>query len=153
MADRVARRSHEAMSTVHHKFATAGLAHAAALAVSVLVLAGCAGLKTDYELMRQRAHAYAARHPELAPETAGAIRANRVHEGMTMAQVAAAWGRPVVVQRFRGDTVQYWFFGCHWPHHCTGPDLDRRRDLFPEPDTIYQSRALFENGRLVEWQD
>jgi hypothetical protein len=137
------------MSTVLHIYRTAKLSGPAALVASVLLLAGCAGLKTDYELMRERAHAYVAAHPKLAPETAGAIRSNQVHEGMTMAQVVAAWGRPVVVQRFRNDTVQYWFFGCDWPHICT--DADGR--WFPSPDEIFQSRALFDNGRLVEWQD
>ena len=124
-----------------------------ALVVSFLLLAGCAGLKTDSQVMRERASSYVAAHPELAPRTADTIRSNEIHQGMTMEQVVAAWGRPVVVQRFRGDTVQYWFFECHWPHFCTNPDEDSRSGLFPEPDEIFQSRALFQNGRLVEWED
>ncbi len=123
-----------------------------AFVASVLLLAACTGLQTDYEVMKERAHKYVAAHPKLAPGTADAIRSNQVHEGMTMEQVAAAWGRPAVVQRFRGGAVQYWFFGCHWPHFCTNPDEDSRSGMFPEPDEIYQSRALFQNGKLVEWQ-
>ena len=121
----------------------------APFALVVLFLVGCTGLKTDYQVMRERAQAYVVAHPDLAPRTADAIRSNAVHEGMTMREVVAAWGRPVVVQRFRGGAVQYWFFGCDWPHFCT--DADER--WFPSPDEIFQSRALFENGRLVEWQD
>ncbi len=64
-----------------------------------------------------------------------------------MPQVVAAWGRPALVERYRGGAVQYWYFGSSWPHHCTDPD-----HRFPAPDEIYQSRALFQNGRLLEWQ-
>ena len=124
----------------------------AALAVSVMILSGCAGLKTDYQVMKERAQRYVAAHPELAPGTADTIRSNEIHEGMTMEQVVAAWGQPVVVQRFRKGAVQYWFFGCHWPHFCTNADGDSRSGLFPEPDEIYQSRVLLENGMVVTFQ-
>ncbi len=111
------------------------------------LLAGCAGLKTDYDIGRERAQAYVATHPELPSNTAEAIRSNTIHDGMTMDQVVGAWGRPAVVQRFRDGAVQYWFFGCDWPHFCEYSD---RR--FPEPGEIFQSRALFENGVVVDWQ-
>ncbi len=111
------------------------------------LLAGCAGLKTDYDIGRERAQAYVATHPELPSKTAEAIGSNTIHDGMTMDQVVGAWGRPAVVQRFRDGAVQYWFFGCDWPHFCD--NSDRR---FPEPSEIFQSRALFENGVVVDWQ-
>ncbi len=123
------------------------------LAVAIFVLvAGCAGMKTDYEVMRQRAGEYVSAHPKLTPATAEAIRSNEIATGMTMRQVMAAWGRPVIVQRFRGGAVQYWFFGCHWPHFCTNADSDGPGWASQSPDEIYQSRALFQDGKLVEWQ-
>ena len=111
------------------------------------LLAGCAGLKTDRDVARERTQIYLAAHPNLAPNVAEAIKAYVLLEGMTMEQVIGAWGRPAVVQKFRDGAVQYWFFGCDWPHFC---DVPERR--FPEPDEIFQSRALFENGVVVEWQ-
>ncbi len=111
------------------------------------LLAGCAGLKTDYDIGRERARAYVATHPELPSNTAEAIRSNVIHEGMTMVQVIAAWGSPAVVQNFRGGAVQYWFFGCDWPHQCESGNTDGWY-----PDYRYQSRALFENGVVVDWQ-
>ncbi len=91
--------------------------------------------------------AYVAAHPGLNQNTARAIASNSVHEGMTMEQVIAAWGEPVEVQRFREGAMQYWFFGCHWPHHCGGVDIGM------SPEERYQSRAILEDGRVVEWQD
>ena len=108
------------------------------------LLAGCV---TDYDIIRERAQTYVVAHPDLPSNTAEAIKSNSIHDGMTMRQVVAAWGRPAVVQKFRDGAVQYWFFGCHWPHFC---DVPERR--FPEPDEIFQSRALFENGVVVDWQ-
>ena len=62
------------MTTVFRIFAVACL------------LAGCAGLKTDYDIGRERAQAYVATHPELPSNTAEAIRSNTIHDGMTMDQ-------------------------------------------------------------------
>ncbi len=117
------------------------------------LVSGCTGLKTDLDIAKERAQTYLVAHPNLASNAAEAIRANTILVGMTMEQVTAAWGRPAEKEQYRDGAVQYWFFGCDWPHYCTDPDRDNRRDLFPAPDSIYQSRALFENGRLVEWQD
>ncbi len=113
----------------------------------VWLISGCAGLKTDYDIGRERAEAYIAAHPKLPSNTADAIKSNSVHDGMTMQQVIAAWGEPVVVQEFREGAVQYWFFGCDWPHYC---DFSRKSE--GGPDSIYWSRALFENGVVVDWQ-
>ena len=112
------------------------------------LVSGCAGLKTDRDIAREHALAYLAAHPNLPSNTAEAIRSNSIHDGMTMRQVIGAWGRPAVVQKFRDGAVQYWFFGCDWPHFCDVPDLD-----FPGPDEIFQSRVLFENGVVVHWQN
>jgi hypothetical protein len=118
------------------------------IAVAVVLLA-CAdgGLGSDYRAAHDRANAFLAANPDLAPMTANAIRALDLHQGMSMPQVVAAWGRPALVERYRGGAVQFWYFGCGWPHHCTDPD-----HRFPAPDEIYQSHALFQDGRLVEWQ-
>ena len=110
------------------------------------LIAGCGGLITDRDIARERARAYLATNPNLASNTAEAIRANLILDGMTMEQVTAAWGPPAVVQKFGDGAVQYWFFGCDWPHFCVGPDRSSS-DAYR-----YQSRALFENGVVVEWQ-
>ncbi len=117
------------------------------LVAVIWLISGCAGLKTDRDIARERAQAYLSAHPKLASNTAEAIRANLILDGMSMEQVIAAWGRPAVVQKFREGAVQYWFFGCDWPHFCTNPEIG-----FPGPDEIFQSRALFENGVVVDWQ-
>ena len=109
-----------------------------------------AGLKTDYEVMKERAHRYVAAHPDLAPGIADAIRSNQIGESMTTEQVVAAWGPPVLVRKFGKGAYQLWYFGCGWPHGCASPDEDTDFQL---PEEIFESRALFENGRVIEWQD
>ncbi len=86
------------------------------------LVAGCAGLKTDRDIAGERAQAYLAAHPKLTSNTAQAIRSNLILDGMSMEQVIAAWGPPAVVQKFREGAVQYWFFGCDWPHFCDNTD-------------------------------
>jgi hypothetical protein len=103
--------------------------------------------KTDYQAMKEQAQTYVAAHPELDKKIARAIASNSIHKGMTMEQVTAAWGEPAEVQRFHKGAVQYWFFGCHWPHHCVGLDIGM------STEEIYQSRALFEDGKVVEWEN
>jgi hypothetical protein len=137
------------VSTVFERCGAAVLSGPAALVVSVVLLAGCAGMKTDYQVMRERAGRYVAAHPGLAPGTAEAIRSNRIRAGMTMEQVIAAWGRPVLVRRFGADS-QLWYFGCGWPHACAGSDEDTGAQLAEE---IFESRAQFDIGRVVEWRD
>lgn len=116
-----------------------------------LLAAGCAGLKTDYQIARERAEAYAAARPNLEPRIAEAIRNNRVLEGMTMEQVVAAWGRPAYVRRFRDGQLQQWFFGCGWPHICTVPG-SRREAWAAMAEDYYQSRIIFEDGRVTHFQ-
>ena len=121
-------------------------AFAIRLLALVFLVAGCAGLKTDYEIAKERAETYVAAHPNLS--SSSAIRANTIRDGMTMEQVIAAWGRPVVIQKFRDGALQYWFFGCDWPHFCKSSNRVRSG-----PDEIYYSRALFENGVVVDWRN
>lgn len=125
----------------------------ACLAVGGALLAACsgAGLRTDYQIAHERAAAYVAAHPELDRETAAAIARLELRKGMSREEVIAAWGYPAVAQRFRRGTVDYWYFGCYFPHLCTDPDEESTL-LFPSPDQIFQSRALFENGKLVSWR-
>ncbi len=120
------------LKTVIHLFALAWL------------VVGCAGLKTDRDIARERAQAYLAAHPALASNTAEAIRANLILDGMTMEQVIAAWGQPAEKEQYRDGEVQYWFFGCDWPHFCASAERHYSQR--------YQSRALFENGVVVDWQ-
>ena len=113
------------------------------LAVACL-LASCTGLKTDRNIATERAQTYLIAHPNLASNTAEAIRANLILDDMTMEQVTAAWGKPAEIQKFRDGAVHYWFFGCDWPHFCSSASRHYSQR--------FQSRALFENGVVVDWQ-
>ena len=42
------------------------------------LIAGCAGLKTDYEIAKERAQTYVAAHPKLTTNTAAAIGSNSI---------------------------------------------------------------------------
>jgi hypothetical protein len=111
--------------------------------IMTTTLAGC---KTDSQLLNERARAYVAANPSLDRETAAAIAANRVIRGMNKEQVAAAWGEPVIVQRF-GKNKELWYFDCVWPHFCNGGSRDEA------PEEQYESRAYFIDGKLVDWRD
>jgi hypothetical protein len=102
------------------------------------------GCKTDHSIMNDRARAYVETHSGLNPETAKAIASNQIHRGMSKEQVIAAWGEPVVTQRF-DNNVEYWYFDCVWPHQCESPSFGM------SPEEQYLSRALFRDGRLIDW--
>ncbi len=123
----------------------------ASLIAVAIILSACVegGLRTDYRLAHDRANAFLAANPDLAPTTANTIRALDLHEGMSMPQVVAAWGRPALVERYRGGAVQYWYFGCDWPHSCSYPDEE---DGYPLIEEVYQSQAEFKEGKLVSWR-
>ena len=118
-------------------------------AALLIVVAGCAGWKTDYTAAKERAAAYVAAHPALDEATASLIRNNRVAKGMTKEQVIAAWGRPALVKRFRAGQVEQWFFGCGWPHICNPPG-DLRESVSMMADDYYDSQAIFENGVVTD---
>ena len=118
------------------------LSHSVMILLAAFVLSGC---KTDSQLLDERAQAYLAGNPTLDRDTATAISAHRLRRGMTTEQVKAAWGEPVIVERFDNKS-EYWYFGCHWPHHCGGGSRDE------PPEAVYESRAYFENGSLVSWK-
>ena len=113
----------------------------------VLALAGCAGMRSDYDIAHQRVAAYLQSHPDLDAQTREAMQQFDLRKGMTMEQVIATWGRPAVVQRFRNGAMQYWYFGCDWPHFCMTAD-----EMFPSPDEIYNSQAMFIDGKVVSWR-
>jgi len=113
------------------------------------LLSGCAGgsLKTDHTIAQERVQAYLAANPSLDPAIASAIGRMQLHKDMTKEQIIAAWGKPAYIQQYSAKTEQ-WFFGCGWPHSCESPDEDAD---FPLPDEIFNSRAIFSNGKLSEW--
>ncbi|MBT5046968.1 MAG: hypothetical protein HOM58_00570 [Rhodospirillaceae bacterium] len=121
------------------------------VALAGTVLTACAGadLRTDYQISRDRAAAYIAANPALSPRKQDALRKATLLTGMSKRDVIASWGRPAIVQKYHGGSQEYWLFGCHWPHTCSDSDDD---GLFPMPEDIFNSRALFENGKLVRWQ-
>ena len=122
--------------------------HRFVMIAALALLAGCSGqFRSDYDIAHERVAAYVKQHPGLDAETKDAMLRFELRNGMTMEEVIATWGRPAVVQRFREGQQQYWFFGCDWPHYCNVAD-----QMFPTPDEVYQSRALFESGRVVAWQ-
>jgi hypothetical protein len=119
------------------------------LAATVLAACSGTGFKTDYQVAQERAAAFIAANPTLSADKKAAIRRATLVSGMAKREVIASWGRPVIVQKYRGGSQEYWLFGCHWPHICAGYDEDTD---FPLPSEIYQSHAIFENGKLIKWQ-
>jgi len=118
-----------------------------ASAALMAALAAYSGdLRTDRTISAERASNYVAAHPDLPAATAGDISRLRARIGMIMEQVIAAWGRPAVVQCYRGGAQKFWFFGCDWPHHCSNSD----DDLFPTPNEIFSSQILLENDVAVD---
>ncbi|MPY72167.1 MAG: hypothetical protein GEU92_19070 [Alphaproteobacteria bacterium] len=118
---------------------------------AALLLSACAGLRTDYQIARERAASYVAGHPDLDPEVAGAIKANQVRKGMTKEQVVAAWGRPAAIKRFRNGALEQWLFGCDYPHICNSPGSFREAHAMMI-DEYYNSQAFFENGVVTDFK-
>lgn len=112
-----------------------------------LFVAACIGqpLVSDRQVARDRVEAYLAAHPETGKETARSMRRFELHTGMTRQEVAATWGRPVEIQKWRSGTVDLWFFGCAWPNRCETPD---RPTIFGE---IIRPEAYFRDDRLTQW--
>lgn len=119
------------------------------IAIASIAISGCSGadLKTDHATAQDRVKSYLAANPTLKPAIAQAIGRMELHKGMTKDQIIAAWGKPAYIQRYSGQSEK-WFFGCGWPHSCNTPDEDTN---FPLLEEIYNSRAIFNNGKLSEW--
>jgi hypothetical protein len=117
--------------------------------IASILIAGCSGgsLKTDHTLAQERVQSYLAANPSLDPAIARAIGRMELQKGMTKDHIIAAWGKPAYIQRYSARTEQ-WFFGCGWPHSCETPDEDTN---FPLLDEIFNSRAIFSDGKLSEW--
>lgn len=112
---------------------------------ALLIATALAGCKSDYQALNDQSRRYVAAHAELDRKTAALIAANRIQIGMTREQVIAAWGKPVVVQRF-DRSVEYWYFGCVWPHQCESLSIGMSQE------DQYLSRALFRDGKVIDWQ-
>jgi hypothetical protein len=116
---------------------------------AALAVAACSGpLKTDYEKLQEGRANYVAANEGLEPEIKGAILDGDLKAGMTPAEVAAAWGAPVSVNRFENGRKIEWIFGCDYPHSCAYETFGRAR----MPLTIHFSRAYFYDGRLTDWR-
>lgn len=114
--------------------------------IALLLVTALGGCQTDYQVLNDQARSYVAAHNELDRKIAAAITANRLQKGMNKEQVIAAWGDPVVVQQF-DNSVEYWFFDCVWPHQCESLSFGM------SSEEQYLSRALFRDGKIIEWQD
>ena len=124
--------------------------HYLVLSIAVMMFVGaCAGVQTDRELAYERANAYLSRHPNTAPRSANAIRGLDLVKGMTQAEVRAAWGDPINIEKSINRTAELWYFGCDFPHFCRGSG--RRRGRAEEDRSL--SRAHFVNKILTEWQN
>ena len=74
-----------------------------------------------------------------------AMRRFELRAGMSKQEVAATWGRPVEIQKWRSGTVDLWYFGCAWPNRCEAPD---RGGILEDP---IRADAFFRNDRLYRW--
>ena len=117
--------------------------------LAVVSISGAVHAQSGRQVARERVNAYLTANPQLDKETANAMQHHYLRKGMTMPQVEAAWGRPKLVKKFRSGAVVQWFFDCDWPHHCANLSSGTGRS----DEEMYVSQALFENGRLVEWDD
>ncbi len=106
-----------------------------------LALSACSGgLEDDRRVARNRIEAHIAGNPGIDPGTAGEMRAFRLRNGMTEAEVRATWGAPDEVLEL-SEGVAEWRFSCDFPHLC------RSR---PGALTI-KPNAFFVDGRLDRW--
>jgi len=128
---------------------SASMAIVRSLIVGILAVAltACAGLDLKFErqVSRERVATYLAAHPDTDRAAAEAMRQYRVREGMTPQEVAAVWGTPHEVRKWRNGKVTHWLFPCGWPAHCYPLDM---RGGMTEPQ---YTEAYFEKGRLVRW--
>ncbi len=110
-----------------------------------LTIAGCAGgLEADKKTATSRIETYIASQPKLDPETASEMRAYRLRNGMTEAEVRATWGAPEDVLDL-SDGIVEWRFSCGFPHLCRN-----REGPGPAVQTV-KPNAFFINGKLDRW--
>ena len=115
--------------------------HGLAAICLALFLTGCSGgLSADKRDATKRIEAHIASHPGIDPGTAGEMRAYRLRNGMTEAEVRATWGAPDEVLELSGEVVE-WRFSCDFPHLCRS----RQGALTIKPN------AFFVGGKLDRW--
>jgi len=108
-----------------------------------LVLGGCAGgLEGDKQAAIKRIEAYIASQPALDPETASEMRAFRLRNGMTEAEVRATWGEPEEILKAY-DNLTEWRFSCAFPHLCRNRPGER----------VIKPNAFFIDGKLGRWNN
>ena len=92
-----------------------------AMSVAILAVVGaCAGVKTDREMAYERANTFLTQNPDTDAKIAAAIRELDLVKGMTRAEVRAAWGAPVKIEKSIKRISELWYFGCDFPHTCIG---------------------------------
>ena len=106
-----------------------------------LTVFGCAGgLEGDKRAAAERIEAYIAAQPGLDPDTASEMRAFRLRNGMTEAEVRATWGAPEDVLEHSENSAE-WRFSCGFPHLC------KSRPGAP----AIKPNAFFIDGKLDRW--
>ncbi len=124
---------------------TRQILHGLAAVCLALPFIGCSGgLQADKRAATQRIEAYISTQPKLDPDTVGEMRAYRLRNGMTEAEVRATWGAPEDVLKLSDDVVE-WRFSCDFPHLCRS-----RPAAGPTVRTI-KPNAFFVKGRLDRW--
>ena len=111
-----------------------------AIGLALLVSACSGGLEADKRNAASRIEAYIASQPALDPGTASEMRAYRLRNGMTEAEVRATWGAPEDVLELSDKAVE-WRFSCEYPHLC------RSRPGVP----AIKPNAFFVDGKLDRW--
>ncbi len=121
-----------------------------ALSMAIMTLLGaCADVKTDRQEAFDRANAYVAQHSDTDPKISAAIRELHLVKGMTPAEVTAAWGTPIRIEKSSKGISEQWYFDCNYPHTCISSGGRRRgRGELQR----HKSRAFFVEGILTEWQ-
>ncbi len=110
-----------------------------------LTISGCSGgLEAAKQNAANRIETYIASQPKLDPDTASEMRAYRLRNGMSEAEVRATWGAPEEVLDLLDGIVE-WRFSCDFPHLCRN-----REGPGPAVKTV-KPNAFFIKGKLDRW--
>jgi len=88
-----------------------------AIGLALLVSACSGGLQADKRNATSRIETYIASQPAIDPDAASEMRAYRLRNGMTEAELRATWGAPEDVFKVSDDSAE-WRFTCAFPHLC-----------------------------------
>ena len=133
-----------------------------AVAVSALVLSGCATQKSTIESRKQKQYAF---YSQLSPEMKSLVDQGKIQVGMPMDAVFIAWGPPsqvsggestegkLVTWIYAGTYLQEYSYWAYRPYYGRrpyygGPTLEH--DYVPQ--NYVRAEVVFQNGVVQQWR-